>query len=730
MPGPLDHTDLSAQLREARHALEAGAVAEAARDLESVYERALGARDRAVEAEALVALARALRAQGSVDQATVCLDQAFEAARAAGLPAVQADARFVEVELLVAGGNDVLATARLVEAAHLLDAAQATARATGDATLALSLGDRAREARDRVIERLGRHEPHRPIAAKALAAQEDRRREEERRLRDDLLEGLSETSRRLVAERDPERVLVAVLEGAVSALGAERGFILFPRDPGAPAGEDEASRELPGGLRVAAARNFDHAAVRHPAFKVSRTVIEKVLATRRPVLVADALADAELAGHASIDEQRVRALVVVPIENPRAEGQVGVLYLDNRHGEATFSSVHLPALAAFAAHAAVAVESARLHLEAERQNRELDRARSRAEELARKLEAELSRTGDELVEVKTRLSAVTQELERSGFGELVGGSHAMQQLYRLLEKVKEADLPVLIEGESGSGKELVARAVHFESSRRKEPFVSENCAAIPETLLESELFGHEPGAFTGAVSRRKGIFELAGRGTLFLDEVGELTPSCQAKLLRVLQEKRIRRVGGTEEISVAARVLCATNRDLQAMVRAGTFREDLFYRLNAVTVRVPPLRERCDDIPALVEKLLARVRPATAPPVVFSREALRALVDHAWPGNVRELENELKRLAALAGERIEPGDLSPKILGAAPASSSTALPRDGPAVAFREGERWLLVNALRAAKGDRAKAAGILGLPRGTVWRKMKQHKIGDADVF
>jgi transcriptional regulator with PAS, ATPase and Fis domain len=252
--------------------------------------------------------------------------------------------------------------------------------------------------------------------------------------------------------------------------------------------------------------------------------------------------------------------------------------------------------------------------------------------------------------------------------------------------------------------------------------VSENCAAIPEALFESTLFGHEAGAFTGAIEARPGLFELASGGTMFLDEIGELSAACQAKLLRVLQEHTVRRVGGRDEIAVDARVISATNVDLEARVRKGTFREDLYYRLNAVVVRVPALRERREDIPSLVAKMFERAGVA---PIPFTAEPLRAFANHAWPGNVRELENEVRRLASLGLERVVLQDLSPHLVqgGPGPArSSEVELPT------LKENERRLIVATLRAARGNQSKAAALLGIPRTSLWRKLKHHSITEEE--
>jgi two-component system NtrC family response regulator len=249
--------------------------------------------------------------------------------------------------------------------------------------------------------------------------------------------------------------------------------------------------------------------------------------------------------------------------------------------------------------------------------------------------------------------------ERYQFGNIVGKSKIMRQVYEIIEKVAQTRASVLITGESGTGKELIARAIHFNSSRRDKPFISVNCSALSETLLESELFGHERGAFTGAVTQRKGRFELAHGGTLFLDEVGDMSPALQVKLLRVLQEMKFERVGGTKTLQVDARLVTASNRELEREVELGRFREDLYYRLKVVHIKVPPLRERRDDIPLLVHHFLEKAAKANAIPVKsVSHEALKYLYQYDWIGNVRELENVIERAVILCdGDDVRPQDL-------------------------------------------------------------------------
>jgi two-component system response regulator PilR (NtrC family) len=297
---------------------------------------------------------------------------------------------------------------------------------------------------------------------------------------------------------------------------------------------------------------------------------------------------------------------------------------------------------------------------------------------------------------------------------LVGNSPRMQQLYEMIGRVAATKTNVLIVGESGTGKELVARAIHAESDRADKSFVALNCAAIPENLLESELFGHVKGAFTGAVGNKAGLFELADLGTLFLDEVGELTPPLQVKLLRAIQEKTIRRVGGTSDRRVDVRILAATNRRLEDEVSAGRFREDLYYRLNVIQLPLPPLRERMEDLPLLVHHFVEKYTRELGKSVRgVTEEAMKRLRAHLYPGNVRELENVIERAVALArGEWIDSEALPPALLEPAVERGSTVLSRGSVDLdnLVAEYERGLLVDALRRAGGVKKRAAHLLGI--------------------
>jgi two-component system response regulator PilR (NtrC family) len=310
------------------------------------------------------------------------------------------------------------------------------------------------------------------------------------------------------------------------------------------------------------------------------------------------------------------------------------------------------------------------------------------------------------------------------FSNIIGRSDAMVQVFKMIETVARTNSTILLTGESGTGKGLVAQAVHFNSLRREKPMVSLNCGAMPENLLESELFGHMRGSFTGADASKKGLLEVAERGTIFLDEIGEMTPVMQVKLLRVLQERRFRRVGGLEELQADIRVIAATNQDLTRAVAEGRFREDLYYRINVIPIALPPLRERREDIPLLADHFLAKYAEQMGKPIAaISRDALDQLMRYDWPGNIRELENVIERAVALEGTpAILPDSLPPTVRGdtaARPAASAAAAaaPADGlPASGFdleahvKEIERVYIAEALKRAGGVQVKAAELLGM--------------------
>ncbi len=319
--------------------------------------------------------------------------------------------------------------------------------------------------------------------------------------------------------------------------------------------------------------------------------------------------------------------------------------------------------------------------------------------------------------------------------ELLGRAPAIAEVREVVEKVAPGRSTVLITGESGAGKEVVARAIHRRSGRHDQPFVAVNCGAIPEGLIESELFGHEKGAFTGAAEARAGLFEVAGTGTLFLDEVGELPPPMQVRLLRALQERRIRRVGGARDLPVAARIVAATNRDLAAEVQRGQFREDLFYRLNVIPIHVPPLRERREDLPAFVGHFLERFAVEQGRPTPrLAPETERLLLAHDWPGNVRELANVIERAMALTpSDVLEPAALPPALRGRAAAPNGSAppgLPESGIDLqAHLDGiERALLEEALARTGGVKTEAARLLSLTFRSLRYRLAKYGIGGGE--
>jgi nitrogen regulation protein NR(I) len=348
---------------------------------------------------------------------------------------------------------------------------------------------------------------------------------------------------------------------------------------------------------------------------------------------------------------------------------------------------------------------------------------------------------DEIIIILQRaeeLNALKEENEllrsqiQERFANIVGQSPPMQKLYRTIQRVSKTATTVLILGESGTGKELIANAIHYHSDRKDKPFVPINCGAIPEELLESELFGHERGAFTGALKERKGRFELAHQGTVFLDEIGEMSQKLQVKLLRFLQEKRFERVGGGRTIQVDAGIIAATNKDLEKAVEEGSFREDLFYRLNVIPIHVPPLREREGDVPLLIHHFLKRhCQEKEIPQKRMSKAAVETLDRYPWPGNVRELENLIERLVILTdSDEIDVDDLPPRIRQCQATRPNSlmdiSLGESGMDLkkTLDDLENHLIMEALKRANGVKNRAANLLGLNRTTLIEKMKKKKI------
>ena len=565
--------------------------------------------------------------------------------------------------------------------------------------------------------------------------------------------------RAMVEAQQPEDVFGTMLDSLIALTGAERGFfLLHPELPATPkrgrrkgsarkrsrakpsstaSGKAGGSKqhttvdigpldsdELEG--RVVASRNVDRKSVRDAALKISRSVARAVREGGEPVIVTDALGDERFTGNESIVGMQLRSILAVPVTGRGGPG--GTIYLDHRFERDVFLARHLPLIHLFADYAAIALQSARLHAERKTQLAELTAAHVEVEELNRILSDRVAQTSAELHEVREQVLRDRDEAPlKYNYGNIIGTSRAMREVFHLLDKVTDSDVPVLIQGESGTGKELVARALHFNGSRKRRPFVSENCAAIPETLLESELFGYTKGSFTGATSDRKGLFESANGGTMFLDEIGDMPMDMQKKLLRVLQEGEVRRIGGSRKVPIDVRVVAASNRDLRAMVDEGAFREDLFYRLNVITVALPPLRERREDVPLLVQHFLEEAA-GEQPPRPVSEEAMAALVAHRWPGNVRELRNEVLRATALSDRIIVPEVLSPALRGAHAAPPVEGLgerPLKEMVKEVTEGlERQVIQAALTRCEGRKARAARMLGISRPTLDAKISLYDL------
>jgi transcriptional regulator with GAF, ATPase, and Fis domain len=535
-----------------------------------------------------------------------------------------------------------------------------------------------------------------------------------------------ELNKEMARATRPELLPDRILDAAIELAGAERGFLIQRSAGGAPnaapkpdaapfetlpsdaAGDDDSPAP---GWDVIAARNIDRENVKKALRKVSHSITAQVLESGVVFRSDDAVNDDALSPRASIAELKLRSVLCVPM---RVGDEIrGCLYVDNRFAHGQFDDASQELLEAFADQAALALERMRLLEENLRVCRDLE---IRNVELKSALQ-EQSRALDSLSE-----GFVPSGLElRHPYTSIVGRGRAITAMLTVLDRITDGDFPVLLLGESGTGKELVARALHENGPRRDRPFVGVNCGALAEGLLESELFGSIKGAYTGAVKDREGLVEAAQGGVLFLDEIGEMSLGLQAKLLRVLQEKKVRRVGGNDEISVDVRVISATNRDLAREVAAGGFREDLYYRLKVVQLEVPPLRERREDIPVLIEFFLQKLHDehpgsGRAKPQV-TRECLERLMAHDWPGNVRELQNEMTRMYALGGDVLGP-ELVAHLSNAPRTQHSGVRGLVGRKLDDIEAE--LIRATLERTGGKRGEAARMLGIPRRTFYNRLK----------
>ncbi len=477
------------------------------------------------------------------------------------------------------------------------------------------------------------------------------------------MQGLVRFSERLLAARDFSRVLDELLDALLEATHAEKGFLILLED---------------GRMEVKSARNLARETIEKAVSRVSDSIIQRVAATRRPVVVADALHDAQWSSSSSVVNLKLCSVMCAPLMR---EGEpFGVIYLGNDSVVSLFDQKDLEVLTVFTAQASLLVQNARL-----------------------------------LQGLRLENEALRLAVEQNQFGEIIGACGSMREVFRRIEKVAATDVSVLVMGETGTGKELVAREVHRRSPRAGGPFVAVNCGAIPENLLESELFGHVRGAFTGATATRGGKFQAAGGGTLFLDEIGDMPPQLQVKLLRALQEKAVTKVGDARAEPVDIRVVAATNKVLEDEIQDGRFREDLYYRLNVISIVLPPLRERGDDILVMARFFLQKyAREFSSRARTFAPAAAAALRRYAWPGNIRELENKVKKAVVLADKPL----VGPEDLDLGPESVAPILPL---LQAKEEFQKRYISEVLDRNGGNRTKTAKDLGVDPRTIFRHLEK---------
>jgi transcriptional regulator with GAF, ATPase, and Fis domain len=504
------------------------------------------------------------------------------------------------------------------------------------------------------------------------------------------LRALYDAQKRIGGAEGLHEVLLAICAGAFALVPGATHVTVVLRDDDDDEGPRGAASYIPIVTRVRGQQGATTQAI-----PVTRSVFRKVVLERTAVLAADA--PLEVGQSESLMGAQIRSVMGVPLW--KGDEILGVLQMDNRESTGVFTSADLDVCAVLAHNASLAVANARL---------------------VQRLRAADERLKKENVFLKTREESRRVGKEQQ---EIIGSSPAMRALFEQLAKVVDTRVTVLIQGETGVGKELIAAAVHYRSRRRAQLFVSQNCAAISPNLLESELFGHRKGSFTGAHEDKKGLFEIADGGTLFLDEATEMPPALQSKLLRALQEGEIRPVGATHEKRVNVRIVAATNRPLEKEVAEGRFREDLYYRLNVFPIRVPALRERRDDIPVLAEHFLKRYATELGKSAAgFTQQAMELLQAFDWPGNVRELQNEVQRLVIQidAGSFVTPELLSPRIRQIEGLVDRVKPAKGTLKETMDQIERWLLVESLREHDNNKTAAAKSLGITREGLHKKLR----------
>jgi transcriptional regulator with GAF, ATPase, and Fis domain len=506
------------------------------------------------------------------------------------------------------------------------------------------------------------------------------------------LRKLYEFSEKLMMMKDIDQLLESMLDAVIEVTGAEKGLILLNDDAfstgahlharkeaeAAPSVEAPVVAAAPA-ARIRASRNVKREAIAETSGQISDSIVRKVIDTGRPVIVSDALSDSQFKTSESVLALRLSSVMCAPLVS---QGHVqGVLYVGNDRVKGLFERNQLDVLSIFAAQASTILQNALL------------------------LNA--------LLADKAKL---VNELKDKRFGEIIGACPSMMEVFRKLQKVATTDISVLITGETGTGKELIAREIHRRSNRVNGPFIVINCGAIPENLIESELFGHVKGAFTGAIASRPGKFQAANGGTLFLDEIGELPLNLQVKLLRALQERVVFRVGDSKPEKVDIRIVAATNRVLEEEIRAGRFREDLYYRLNVINIYLPGLRERGDDVIIIAKALLSKHTAELGAHVQgFTPQALAAVKKHPWPGNIRQLENRIKKALVLCEKSL----LGPEDLDLGKEAESPILPLEK---AKEEFQRKYVLEVLERNNGNRTQTARDLGVDPRTIFRYLERE--------
>jgi transcriptional regulator with GAF, ATPase, and Fis domain len=482
---------------------------------------------------------------------------------------------------------------------------------------------------------------------------------------------LAQFARQLASEPGLDSALTRLLDALIEVVRADKGFVLEVTD-GVP--------------HILKARNFQRENVADAVERLSDTIVKRVLETREPLRIEDALHDAQFNASESVVNLKLASVMCLPLV---MRGQlVGAIYLGNDKLLNLFTERELEVATSFCSTAALLIELAR-----------------------------------QLDELKADKKALEERLEAQAYGDIIGACDAMRDIFRKIDKVAGTDISVLVTGETGTGKELIAREIHRRSPRKNGPFVAINCGAIPENLLESELFGHARGAFTGAVTARPGRFQAASGGTLFLDEIGEMPAGLQVKLLRALQERAVTRVGENKAEAVDIRVVTATNKDLDEELKAGRFREDLYYRINVVHLHLPALRDRGEDAVMLAKWFLGRaIRELGSKVKGFSPQALVAIKRFRWPGNIRQLENRIKKAVVLADKPM----ISPDDMELRPEQLEPILPL---IQARDEWQKRYINEVLERNGGNRTKTAKDLGVDPRTIFRhleRMEAEKRGE----